>query len=72
MSAKLRRFLDLFDEHHEVLAWVQLVLNTGLLLLDKIDGTIWLGAMLLTAVTMLGARRFRGLKGPGGIGVDDE
>jgi hypothetical protein len=72
MTAKLKRILDLVDERHEVLAWVLLALDTGLLVGKFIDGTVWLGGAFLAVVTMLGVRRFKGLRGPGGIGVDDE
>lgn len=68
---RIRHISDLFDEHHEIAAWVVLVTAIGLRVADRLDQWPFVAMVCAGLVTLLGSAYFAGVKvGPSGIEVD--
>jgi len=67
---KLTSITNLFDEQHEIMAWITLAFALGGIATDRLED--WPGIVLvaLSLVTMLGSAYFKGISiGPGGLDV---
>jgi hypothetical protein len=69
MGSTLKRMRGWFDELPEVVGWLVLGSSTGLVATGKIGGAEYAGLAALAVVTLVGARRYRGVK-VGPISVD--
>lgn len=70
MPNTIKHIRQLFDEHHEIAAWLVLIIAVAGRFADKIDQWPMVAMVALSLVTLLGSDRFRGLNvGPGGVGV---
>lgn len=70
MSEKLKRLRELFDEQHEVMAWIVLVLATLGRSTGHLDQWPTVAMVCTSLVTMLGANYYSGLKvGKDGVEV---
>ena len=68
---KIERIRDLFDEHHEVAAWLVLVGSFVLLSVGKLEQWPFVAMVGLSLLTLLGSKRYSGISvGPGGLEVE--
>lgn len=68
---KIRSIKELFDDQHEIMAWVVLALSVAGVATDRLDD--WPGVCMagLALITMLGSAYYKGIKiGPGGLDVE--
>jgi hypothetical protein len=67
---KIRKITDLFDEQHEVAAWLVLATSIALLVTGRLDQWPFVALVATSLVTLLGSQYFRGVRvGPQGIEV---
>lgn len=70
--SKLTKLTDLFDEKHEVAAWLVMLASVIMRWLDKLDQWPFVALVATALVTLLGSSYFRGVRvGPQGIEVGD-
>lgn len=68
---KIENFKQLFDEQHEIMAWLTFVGAWSGIVLDRIED--WPGVALIgvALLTMLGSAFYKGVSiGPGGLNVE--
>lgn len=62
MGSTLKRMRAWFDELPEVVGWLVLGSSTGLVAAGKIGGAEYAGLAALAVVTLVGAKRYKGVK----------
>ena len=62
MSEKLKRLRELFDEQHEVMAWIVMVLATIGRSTEHLDQWPTVALVCTSLITMLGASYYAGVK----------
>lgn len=68
---KIRNITELFDERHEVAAWLVMLTAIVLLVTERLDQWPFVALIATSLVTLLGSQYFRGVRvGPSGIEVD--
>jgi predicted histidine transporter YuiF (NhaC family) len=71
MGEKIKKIWNLFDEQHEVMAWIVLVLAVAGRWTEMLDQWPTVAMCCTSLVTMLGSKYYAGLKvSPQGIEVD--
>lgn len=71
MPNTIKHIRQLFDEHHEIAAWLVIVMAALGRGFDKLSDWPTVAMVALALLTLLGSGRFAGVKvGPGGVEVD--
>lgn len=69
MGSTVKRIKGWFDELAEVVGWITLATSTTLVAVGRIGGPEYAGLAALAVVTLVGARRYRGVSvGPISVG----
>lgn len=71
MPNTIKHIRQLFDEHHEIAAWLIIIMAASGRWFDKLGDWPTVAMFALALLTLLGSERFGGVKiGPGGVEVD--
>lgn len=69
--SKISRITQLFDDQHEIMAWLVLALAVAGVATGTLESWPGVGLAGLSLITMLGAAYYKGVKlGPGGLDVN--
>jgi len=72
MPNTIKHIRQLFDEHHEIAAWLIIIMAGAGRWFDKIEDWPMVAMIAISMLTLLGVERFRGVRvGPGGVEVSD-